>query len=132
MQKHGDTCVRKWTVEIWTYRSTRMLPTELANTTASIIFFVVVALSLSVFLFFLCTFVDLNFVLLCRVCGPNVPYNTIFETYVLVSNFSKFISKLTFRILETQVLCAGRTEYEITKKATSNLPNPNPHKPRSL
>ena len=94
-----------------------MLPTELANTTASIIFFVVVVLSLSlcfffcfgwdslsVFLFFLCTFVDLNFVLLCRVCGPNVPYNTIFETYSLVSNFSKFISKLMSRILETQVL----------------------------
>ena len=93
-----------------------MLPTELANTTASIIFFVVVVLSLSlsvfflvglslsVFLFFLCTFVDLNFVLLCRVCGPNLPYNTIFETYSLVSNFSKFISKLMSRILETQVL----------------------------
>ena len=34
------------------------------------------------------------------------------------------------RILETQVLYAGRTEYETTKKATLDLPNPNPHKPK--
>ena len=30
------------------------------------------------------------------------------------------------QILETQVLCVGRTEYETTKKANLDLPNPNP------